>query len=115
MSEQNCIFCKIRRGEIPSPKLFDDGVAFAIGDINPKAPTHLLVVPYAHVEALTEASAEQLAAAAHCLTVAPGIAAAAGLTDGGYRMVVNQGADSGQEVPHLHLHILGGRPMGGMA
>jgi histidine triad (HIT) family protein len=114
VSEQDCIFCKIGRGEIPSPKLFDDGQAFAISDINPKAPTHLLVIPYSHVEALAAASAEQLAAAAHCMAVAPRIAADAGLADDGYGLVVNQGSHSGQEVPHLHMHILGGKPLAGM-
>ena len=109
-----CIFCKIGGGEIPSEKLFDDGVAFAIRDLYPKAPMHLLVIPYEHVEALTEASYAQRAAAAHCLEVAPGIAAKVGVGARGYRLVVNQGAESGQEVPHFHLHILGGRAMAGM-
>ncbi len=114
-TEQDCIFCRIRRGEIPSDKLFDDGTAFAIKDINPKAPTHILVIPYAHVEALADANVEQAAAAAHCLGLAPAIAKQAGLASNGYRIVINQGAEAGQQVPHLHLHILGGRPMGPMA
>ncbi len=113
-SEQDCIFCRIRRGEIPSDKLFDDGMAFAINDINPVAPTHILVIPHAHVEALADASAEQAAAAAHCLAVAPAIAKQAGLAANGYRLAINQGADAGQEVAHLHLHILGGRRLGPM-
>ena len=115
MSEQDCVFCKIGRGEIPSEKLFDDGVVFAIRDIKPKAPVHVLLIPYAHVEALTAASEGQIEAASHCLSVAPAVAGSAGGCDGGYRLVVNQGPHSGQEVPHFHLHILGGRPMGSMA
>ncbi len=114
MNTQECIFCKIGRGEVPAEKVYDDGTAFAINDTNPKAPTHLLLIPYAHVEALAEASEEQRAAAAHCLSVAPALAKQAGLDTAGYRMVANQGADSGQEVPHFHLHVLGGRPLGSM-
>ena len=92
MTNQDCIFCKIGRGDVPSDKLFDDGTAFAIADLYPKAPTHILLIPYAHVEAL----------------------AAAGVADSGYRLVANQGSHSGQEVPHFHLHVLGGKPLGGM-
>jgi histidine triad (HIT) family protein len=114
MTQQDCIFCKIGRGDIPAEKLFDDGTAFAINDLNPKAPTHILVIPHAHVEALTQASDDQRAAAAHCMAVAPQIAEAAGVATRGYRLIANQGPESGQEVPHFHLHILGGRAMGGM-
>ena len=108
----DCIFCKIGRGEIPSEKVFDDATAFAIHDINPKAPVHLLLIPYAHVGMLADASDDELAAAAHCFEVAPAVAQQAGLIPGGYRLVVNQGRDSGQEVGHFHLHVLGGRPLG---
>lgn len=114
MAEANCIFCKIGRGEIPAEKLFDDGRVFAIRDINPKAPVHILVIPHAHVEALADAPPDDLAAVARCIEVAPAIARAAGLSASGYRLVANQGADSGQEVPHFHLHILGGRTLGPM-
>ena len=112
-TEQDCIFCKIGRGDIPVEKLFDDGEAFAIRDINPKAPVHALVIPHPHVEALHAADANR-SAAAHCLAVAPGVARELGLDEAGYRLVANQGADSGQEVPHFHLHILGGRRLGVM-
>jgi histidine triad (HIT) family protein len=108
----DCIFCRIGRGDIPADKLHDDGTVFAIRDINPKAPTHLLVIPHAHVGALADESAEARAAAAACLEAAGAIAAAAGV--GSYRLVANQGADAGQEVPHFHLHILGGKRLGGM-
>ena len=111
MAEQNsCIFCKIGAGEVPSDKVFDDGRVFAIRDLYPKAPTHVLVVTYDHVGALTESSDAQLSVAAHCLEVAPGVAKSQGAES--YRLVVNQGADAGQEVPHYHLHILGGRRLG---
>ena len=114
MTQLDCIFCKIGRGDIPAEKLYDDGVAFAIRDINPRAPAHVLVIPYAHVEALAAASDDEVAAAKHCFAVAPRIARELGLADDGYRLVANQGSDSGQEVPHFHLHILGGRRLGGM-
>ena len=115
MSEQDCIFCQIGRGESPADQVFDDGTVFAIRNIHPEAPTHLLVIPYAHFESLLEASAEQRAIAAHCLAVGPDVAEQAGLASPGYRLVVNQGADSGQQVAHFHLHILGGRKLGYMA
>lgn len=114
MADPNCIFCKIAHGEIPAEKLFDDGDVFAIRDINPKAPTHLLVIPHEHVEALAEADAALVGAAARCFEAAPGIARGLGVTDPGYRLVANQGPDSGQEVPHFHLHILAGRRLGPM-
>jgi len=106
----DCIFCKIGNGDIPSEKLFDDGTVFAIRDLYPKAPAHLLVIPYQHVEALADATDAERAAAAHCLAVAPRIAGEAGAAS--YRLVANQGPDAGQEVPHFHLHILGGRSPG---
>jgi histidine triad (HIT) family protein len=108
----DCIFCKIGNGDISSEKIFEDASVFAIRDISPKGPTHLLVIPYQHVESLVDATDAQHAVAAHCLTVAPQIAAAAGAQS--YRLIVNQGLDAGQEVPHFHLHILGGRPLGAM-
>ena len=114
MADPNCIFCKIAQGDIPAEKIFDDGTVFAIHDIAPKAPTHVLVIPREHVEALAEADASLVGAAAHCLEAAPGIARDLGLTGGGYRLVANQGPDSGQEVPHFHLHILAGRRLGPM-
>ena len=114
MADANCIFCKIGSGEIPADKLFDDGRVFAIRDVNPKAPVHILVIPRAHIEALADAPSDAVADAARCVEAAPGVAREAGLDASGYRLVANQGADSGQEVPHFHLHILGGRALGPM-
>ncbi len=114
MADPNCIFCKIAQGDIPVEKLFDDGTVFAIRDINPKAPTHILVIPYEHVETLSDADGALVAAAAHCLEVAPRIARELGIATAGYRLVANQGPDSGQEVAHFHLHILAGRRLGPM-
>ena len=114
MTEQDCIFCRIGRGDVPAEKVYDDGEAFAIRDINPKAKVHILVIPHAHVGALAGESAASAAAAAHCLEAAPGIAREHGVEESGYRLVANQGPDSGQEVPHFHLHILGGQRLGAM-
>ena len=114
MVDPNCIFCKIAQGDIPAEKIYDDGTVFAIRDINPKVPTHVLVIPYEHVEALSDADPALVAAAARCLEVAPRIARQLGIAETGYRLVANQGPDSGQEVPHFHLHILAGRRLGSM-
>ncbi len=108
----DCIFCKIGSGDIRSEKVFGDSTAFAIRDISPKAPLHLLVIPYHHIEALTDADDDQRAVVAHCLAVAPQIAESVGAQS--YRLVANQGVDAGQEISHFHLHILGGRPLGAM-
>ena len=106
----DCLFCKIITGEIPSAKVYEDEVVFAFRDINPQAPTHVLVVPKAHIADCNDVSAENSAAVAHIFEVIPKIAAAEGLT-GGYRVVSNCGADAGQTVQHLHFHILGGKPL----
>ena len=112
--QADCVFCKIGSGDIPAEKVYDDGAVFAINDIHPKAPVHVLVIPHAHVGALASEPVEGVNAAAQCLSTAPQIASKVGVDKGGYRLVVNQGADSGQEVPHFHLHILGGRKLGPM-
>ena len=103
----DCLFCKIIRGEIPSTKVYEDELCFAFRDIAPQAPVHVLVVPKGHIASADELTEENVSWAAHILTVIPQIAAAEGLT-GGYRIVSNAGPDAGQTVPHLHFHILGG-------
>ncbi len=114
MSEADCIFCKIVAGAVPSERLYDDGQVFAIADLHPVAPTHLLIIPHDHVGAMADASAAQLHEAARCLAVAPEVARLAGVGAGGYRLVVNQGEAAGQEVTHFHLHLLAGRRLDGM-
>ncbi|MET0625346.1 MAG: histidine triad nucleotide-binding protein [Pyrinomonadaceae bacterium] len=109
MSEQNCIFCKIAAGEIPAAKLYEDERAVAFGDINAQAPTHALVIPRAHVASLNEASEGDAALLGHLLVVAARVAREAGHAEGGFRTVINTGADAGQTVFHLHVHVLGGR------
>ena len=107
---ENCIFCKIIAGEIPSTKVYEDETILAFRDIAPQAPTHVLVVPKAHIEDCNGITAENSALVAHIFEVIPQIAAAEGLVNG-YRVATNTGADSGQTVPHLHFHILGGKAM----
>ena len=107
---ENCLFCKIVAGEIPSTKVYEDDRMLAFRDINPQAPTHVLVVPKVHIPGCDGVTAENSAVVAHIFEVIPQIAAAEGLT-GGYRVVSNCGADAGQTVPHLHFHILGGKPL----
>ena len=107
----NCLFCKIIAGDIPSAKVYEDETVYAFRDIAPQAPTHILVVPKAHIDSCNGITAGNSALVAHIFEVIPQIAAAEGLT-GGYRVVSNCGADAGQTVFHLHFHILGGRDLG---
>ena len=105
-----CIFCKIVAGEIPSTKVYEDEAILAFRDINPMAPTHILVIPKTHIPSVDGVTAENSAIVAKIFEVIPKIAAAEGLT-GGYRVVSNCGPDAGQTVPHLHFHILGGKTL----
>jgi histidine triad (HIT) family protein len=111
MSQQSCLFCRIVAKEIPAELVYEDESAVVIRDINPQAPTHLLVIPQEHLESLDEASQKDEALLGHLLRVAARVANAADLAEGGYRTVINNGAGAGQSVFHLHLHVLGGRPM----
>lgn len=106
----DCLFCKIVAGDIPSAKVYEDEFCYAFRDINPQAPTHVLVVSKAHVANLTEAAALPENALAAMLRAIPKIAAQEKL-EKGYRVVSNCGPDACQSVPHLHFHILGGRQM----
>ena len=105
-----CIFCKIIAGEIPSTKVYEDETVYAFRDINPMAPTHILVIPKVHMASVNEVTAENRDVVAHIFEVIPQIAAAEGLVNG-YRVVSNCGPDAGQTVNHLHFHILGGKEL----
>lgn len=106
-----CIFCKIVAGEIPANIVYKNEDVTAFTDLNPQAPTHILVIPNQHLGSVDELVDDETAnAAAACLRAAQQIAAQQGLT-GGYRLVTNTGPDAGQSVPHLHFHLLAGRPM----
>lgn len=106
----DCLFCKIIGGQIPSTKVYEDELVYAFRDIAPQAPTHVLVIPKAHIASVNGVTAENSAVVAHIFEVIPQIAAAEGLT-GGYRVVSNCGDDAGQTVHHLHFHILGGKQL----
>lgn len=105
-----CIFCDIVEGRIPTEPVYEDHLAIAFPDISPKAPTHILVIPREHVEDLDHAQSGQELLLGHLLLVAKEVAAKQGL-GGGYRVVINRGADGGQTVDHLHVHVIGGRPL----
>ena len=106
----DCLFCKIIAGAIPSTKVYEDETVFAFRDIAPQAPTHVLVVPKAHLSGANDVTAENSAVIAHIFEVIPQIAKAENLANG-YRVVSNCGADAGQTVQHLHFHILGGKAL----
>ena len=109
------IFARILRGEIPSKRVFEDEHVLAFHDINPLAPTHILVIPKGPYVSWDDFSAKASEAEIAAFVRAVGrIAREAGLVEDGYRLLANVGGDSGQEVPHLHVHIFGGRPLGPM-
>lgn len=110
MSE--CIFCQIAAGEISCDEVYADEKILAFRDINPQAPTHVLVIPRRHIGALADLSEQDTAIMGHLSISAARIAADLGLASDGYRWVLNNGEDAGQTVPHIHLHILGGRRLG---
>jgi histidine triad (HIT) family protein len=107
---KECIFCKIIRGEIPSKKAYEDERVLAFYDINPKAPVHVLVIPKEHITSLAEVKDEQLELIGYLHGIIRTVAKDLGL-ENGYRVVNNCGQDGGQEVEHLHFHLLGGRKM----
>jgi histidine triad (HIT) family protein len=108
MSE-NCLFCKIVNGEIPSSKVFEDEVCVAFNDISPQAPTHVLVIPREHFDSLDKAENGHRETLGHLLLTAAQIAREKGFAEDGYRVVINTNRDGGQTVFHLHVHLLGGR------
>ena len=107
-----CVFCKIRDGEIPSDILHRDEHCFVIRDINPMAPVHLLVIPVEHFALLSEVESDLNETAGAMFDAARKMAVAEGVAENGYRLVINQGRDGGQEVLHLHMHVMGGRRLG---
>jgi histidine triad (HIT) family protein len=107
-----CLFCRIGRGEVAAEVVHEDDLVLAFSDINPKAPTHLLVIPRRHIQSaadLRESDAEMLG---RLFGVAAQLARDAGISDRGFRLVTNSGPGAGQSVDHLHFHLMGGRQMG---
>lgn len=106
----DCLFCKIAAGEIPARMLYQDEQVFAFADIRPQAPTHILVLPRKHIQSLAHAEAGDERLLGHLLSVSGEVARQEKLARG-FRIVINSGEEGGQTVDHLHVHVLGGRPM----
>jgi histidine triad (HIT) family protein len=107
----NCIFCKIAAGNIPSRKVYEDDEIFAFHDINPWAPVHFLIIPKLHIPSMAHVGAEHQALLGKMMVLAPRLAFENGCKpypEGGFRIVTNTGAEGGQEVHHLHIHVMGG-------
>jgi histidine triad (HIT) family protein len=112
--DHNCLFCKIIAGQIPSKKVYEDDTFYAFHDIHPAAPVHFLIVPKRHIESLAHCTQDDAALLGKMLALAPKLAREQGCRDavqsreGGFRTVINSGQDGGQEVWHLHMHVMGG-------
>ncbi len=107
----NCLFCKMASGEIKPDVIYEDDQVLAFRDINPQAPTHALVIPRRHISTLNDLQADDAALMGKLFLVAKNIAQQEGIAETGYRTLVNCNADGGQEVFHIHLHVMGGRRM----
>ncbi len=112
MADTDCLFCRIVRGEIPADVVHRDDQVVAFRDINPRAPTHILLVPVRHVESAAELTDADGPLLGHLFAVAAQLARDAGVAEHGFRLVTNSGPAAGQSVPHLHFHLMGGRSMG---
>jgi histidine triad (HIT) family protein len=109
MANAACVFCKIARGEIPARIVFEDSVIMAFDDIKPQAPVHVVIIPKTHIEKVASPADNDGAIVGRMIKAARDAANAKGVGESGYRIVINCGKDAGQEVPHLHAHLLGGR------
>ncbi len=107
----DCLFCKILAGDIPADLVYESDTAVAFRDISPQAPTHVLVIPRKHISTINDITTDDEAVVGSLYTAAREIAAAEGIADDGYRAVMNCNEGAGQSVFHIHLHVLGGRPM----
>jgi len=112
MSDADCLFCKILAGEIPADIVFESESAIAFRDINPQAPTHVLIIPRKHIATINDIGDDDQAIVGSLYSAAQQIAAAEGIADEGYRAVMNCNEAAGQTVFHIHLHLLGGRKLG---
>jgi len=109
-----CIFCKIVNGEIPAKVVYEDDKVMAFHDINPQAPVHVLVIPKKHISTLNDIEEGDRELIGHMFLTIKKIAKELGIAESGYRVLVNCNRDGGQEIYHLHFHILGGKPLGPM-
>ncbi|MBC2579247.1 histidine triad nucleotide-binding protein [Clostridium sp. DJ247] len=108
---EDCIFCKIIKGQIPCEKVYEDDIVLSFKDISPAAPIHVLIIPKEHISSLNDISEENSKIIAHIFIIAKKIAKDLGLSENGYRIVTNCGEDGGQTVGHIHFHLLGGRSL----
>lgn len=109
---EDCLFCRIVSGEIPSDKIYEDDKVLAFRDIDPKAPVHVLIIPKKHFKSVMDAQGEDAEYITALFDTARRVADELGVSDSGFRLVINTGRDGGQTVPHLHIHLLGGRELG---
>jgi len=109
-----CIFCKIVKGELPAKVVYEDKLVMAFHDINPQAPVHVLVIPKEHIPTLNDLEGRHKELIGHIFLVIKEIAKELGIDESGYRVLVNCNRDGGQEIFHLHFHLLGGKPLGPM-
>lgn len=107
----DCIFCKIIKGEIPSSKVYEDDKVYCFKDINPAAPVHILIIPKKHISSLNSMECEDYELIPHIYKVAGKLAKENGISESGYRIATNCGKDAGQSVFHVHFHLLGGEPL----
>lgn len=107
----DCLFCKIRDGEIPAETVYENDDILAFKDVNPHAPTHILIVPRKHISTINDLQDSDAAIMGKMMLAAQDIASAEGLAEAGYRLVINTNADAGQTVFHIHMHLMGGRNM----
>ncbi len=112
MADNDCLFCRILDGTVPSTRVYEDALCYAFDDINPQAPTHVQIIPRKHVATLNDLLAEDEPMVGHLVTVAARIARDRGIAESGYRSVLNCNRGAGQSVFHIHLHLLGGRSLG---
>ena len=110
----DCLFCKIRDGEIPGDKIYENDDIIAIKDVNPQAPVHILIIPNKLIPTVADVKEEDEVVLGHLITVAAKIARDEGIDGDGYRLLINCKDHGGQEVYHLHMHLFGGRPLGPM-
>lgn len=106
-----CVFCKIAGGDIPSKKAYEDESIIAFFDVNPAAPVHILVIPKKHIGSIQDIDGADQKLVYHIMSIINKLAVETGIAESGFRIVVNNGPDGGQSVPHLHFHLLGGRGM----
>ena len=109
---EDCLFCAMAAGRVPVEKLYDQNGIFAIRDIHPRAPVHVLVIPYEHIAMISDLAAEHGALLARMYQAANAVARLEGVAETGYRCAFNVGRDAGQTIYHIHMHVLGGRTLG---